>query len=82
VYVYVLLPHRLQFVLDVTDVHRDLYDPAGEDVGTIQTRVAYTFQEFRGLNQPTVDRLFHAFALATVLLVAQIVLWSWAIAVA
>jgi hypothetical protein len=82
VYIYVLLPHRLQFVLDVHDVHRDLYDPLGEDIGAIQARVAYTFQEFRELNQPTVDRLFSAFAAGTALVVVQIVLWSWAIAIA
>jgi hypothetical protein len=29
--VYVLLPHRMQFVVDVRDLHRELYDAAGED---------------------------------------------------
>ena len=80
--VYVLLPHRMQFVLDVRDVHRELYDASGEDVGAIQTRVAYTFQDFRSANKTRVDRLFQVFAGGTVLLVIQVVLWSWALAIA
>jgi hypothetical protein len=79
--VYVLMPHRLRFVLDVHDVHRELYDPASEDIGLIQTRVAYTFQEFRITNKGTVDRLFQAFATGTALLVVQVVLWSWTLAI-
>jgi hypothetical protein len=78
--VYVLLPHRMQFVLDVRDVHRELYDPEGEDIGDIQSRVAYTFQAFRATNKAKLDRLFQAFTAGTALLVLQVVLWSWALA--
>ena len=72
----------MQFVLDVRDVHRELYDASGEDVGAIQTRVAYTFQDFRSANKTRVDRLFQVFAGGTALLVIQVVLWSWALAIA
>ena len=80
--VYVLLPHRMQFVVDVRDLHRELYDAAGEDIGVIQTRVAYTFLDFRTTNKPKVDRLFQAFSAGTALLVLQVFLWSWALALA
>jgi hypothetical protein len=51
-------------------------------VGAIQTRVAYTFQDFRSANKTRVDRLFQVFAGGTALLVIQVVLWSWALAIA
>jgi hypothetical protein len=72
----------LQFVLDVHDVHRELYSAQGEDIGVIQTRIAYTFQDFRSGNKRAVDRLFWAFALGAVLLVLQIGLWAWSLAIA
>jgi hypothetical protein len=80
--VYVLTPHRMQFVLDVHDVHRELYESEGEDIGVIQTRLAYTFQDFRSANKRAVDRLFWAFAAGAVLLVVQIGLWTWSLAIA
>jgi hypothetical protein len=80
--VYVLTPHRMQFVVDVHDVHRELYRPEGEDIGVIQTRLGYTFQDFRSANKQAVDRLFRVFAAGAALLVVQIGLWTWSIAIA
>jgi hypothetical protein len=80
--VYVLAPHRMKFVLDVHDVHRELYEPESEKIGMIQTRLAYTFQDFRSANRPAVDRLFWAFGAGAGLLVVQIGLRTWALAIA
>ena len=80
--VYVLTPHRMQFALDVHDVHRELYASEGEDIGVIQARLAYTFQDFRSANKRAVDRLFWAFGAGAGLLVVQIGLWTWSLAIA
>jgi hypothetical protein len=73
---YVLLPKdHLVFALDGPELYVALYE-FRDDMPEVHRRVAYWVAGFRADNQDTLDRLSDAYRMATLALVAQVLLWA------
>ena len=79
--VYVLLPKDgLIFSVRGTVLfEREFADPGG--LAETQRRLAYWLERYADGNQPTIDRMFWGYRVATVAVLLQIVLWSTELAV-
>ena len=76
---YVLVPHRMVFALDVRELHEALF-PDVDDDRLIHARLAYELHDIRADNQPMVDQLFARFRGAALILAAEVLLWITALA--
>ncbi len=78
--VYVLLPKRgFVFSLSAPGMYEQLY-PVREDEEEVRRRLIYWLEDYWRANQEKIDRLGRYYLAATVALVLQLVLWSWALA--
>jgi hypothetical protein len=79
---WVLLPRRrLVFGLDGPTLYAALWD-YGDDLDEVDRRLAYWLHGFYERNEPAITRLYAWFAVATVALLLEVLLWAASLAVA
>jgi hypothetical protein len=78
--VYVLLPKSgFVFSLSGPGMYEQLY-PFREDEAEVRRRLIYWLDGYWRTNQERIDRLGRYYLAATIALMLQLVLWSWALA--
>jgi hypothetical protein len=77
---YLLLPRRVGFALRVAQIHR-LAGQGLADLEALHAKAASMLVTLSRRNEPTLERMYWVFSFGTALLVLQVLLWGWALAV-